>query len=258
MRDRWIAQLASAATRLDQEVAVADRVERVARSAPSKPSARGGRLAIERRRWCRRARPSRAATRFMRRARVEQPAAVALEHLAPREQVMRQAHRLRALQVRVAGHQQRRCCCSARTHSTHSSAIDARARWRWHASRVQSRMSVATWSLRLRPVCRRPPASPMRSVSAPRCSCGRLRCAASHAKLPALRSRRRSASRPATIVVASLGAEDAARAEHARVRDRAADVLEREALVDVDAGAERQRRAHRGLLRTDRPSSCRS
>ena len=36
----------------------------------------------------------------------------------------------------------------------------------WQACRVQSRMSVATWSFRLRPVWRRPPASPIALVNA--------------------------------------------------------------------------------------------
>ncbi len=41
-----------------------------------------------------------------------------------------------------------------------------RAAVRLHASRVHSRMSVATWSLRLRPVWSLPPTSPTSSTSA--------------------------------------------------------------------------------------------
>ena len=71
---------------------------------------------------------------------------------------------LRALQVRVRRHQRRLERC-APGRSSPAAARARRASSCWHASIVQSRVAVATWSLRLRPVCSFDATSPTSSCS---------------------------------------------------------------------------------------------
>ena len=80
------------------------------------------------------------------------------------QQPVAPADRLRRLQVGVAGHEH---------VQLRLGAVDGRADQRGQQrrpgmptwSRSQSRTSVATWSLRLRPVCSLPATGPMRSPS---------------------------------------------------------------------------------------------
>ena len=109
------------------------------------------------------ARRCRAEARRMLARAAPEPHGIAGEHLHVGEQVMRQRHHLRALQVRVAGHRAARC--SQRAH--HERLLEPRNRQQQvvHARRAHMRRSVATWSLRLRPVCSIPATGPTSSKS---------------------------------------------------------------------------------------------
>ena len=96
-------------------------------------------------------------------AAVGEALGVAREHLEVGEQVVAEGHRLRDLQVREARHHgvgvrlgkvEQRARAALRMSAASASI----------AARRYSRMSVATWSLRERAVCRRLPASPTSSV----------------------------------------------------------------------------------------------
>ena len=88
---------------VEREVAVGDGVERV----PHRVGRRGQRQ----RRARERARAERRRRRL--RGREREPRAVALEHLRPREQMVSERHRLRALQMRVARHRRVRLLARA-------------------------------------------------------------------------------------------------------------------------------------------------
>ncbi len=150
------------------------------------------------------------------------------------EQVVREEHRLRALQVRVAGHDG--APCSPRRGRGARTGARAGGRSRaLHAPFTYMRKSVATWSLRERAVCRRPAAGPI--FSARRAST--FMCTSSRSS--------RSTNSPRAILLEDLGEpahdgvgvllrDDPLAAEHARVRDRRGDVIGQEAHVDVDGG----------------------
>ena len=72
------------------------------RVTPSKPSARAVALAIDREAWSPASAPEPSGDSSARRAASAMPPAIAREHRVVGEQVMREPHRLRALQVRVA------------------------------------------------------------------------------------------------------------------------------------------------------------
>ena len=105
------------------------------------------------------------------------------------------------------------------------------------ARRVQSRRSVATWSLRDRPVWSRPATGPTRSASAD----SRLRwtssSAGSHTKRSAATSSA-SAEQPGHELVDLLAGQQPRPAEPAHVRDRTRDVVGRQLAVDLDRAGE--------------------
>ena len=119
---------------------------------PSKPSSRGRRLAVERVARARPARPTPSGRDVRPAARVGQPAAVALEHLDVGEEVVGEEHRLGRLDVgRARQDRRRRRARRARRGRARGRRIAPRRGGRSPAA-VQSRRSVATWSLRERPV----------------------------------------------------------------------------------------------------------
>ena len=136
--------------RLGHEVAVGDRVERVveaARRTRARPRCRrdrAGRLEPA-------SAPAPSGDTSARAERVAPALDVARERPEVREEVVREQHRLRALQVRVAGEVD----VVGRARRTSSST--SCSRWTCAATSVpsrrrKSRSAVATWSLRLRPV----------------------------------------------------------------------------------------------------------
>ena len=100
---------------------------------------------------------------FSRAPAVGEPAAVARQHLDIGEQMVAERDGLRRLQMGEARHRVGGVLAarSASARITSASCASSPS----IASRTQRRKSVATWSLRLRAVCSRLPASPMRSVS---------------------------------------------------------------------------------------------
>ena len=130
----------------------------------SKPSACRGHVAVDREGGAgERRRAERAFVEAP--PRIREAAAVAGEHLDIGEEMVAEGDRLRRLQMREARHRRRR---RRRAPSRRAPAAARRAARRGAsiASRTQSRMSVATWSLRERAVCSRPAAGPMRSCEA--------------------------------------------------------------------------------------------
>ena len=113
-------------------------------------------------------------------ARARRPGARRRARTSPRRPAGgAEAHRLRHLQVREAGQDGLDVCARparpARAAARASSASIASISPRSH-----SRTSVATWSLRERPVCSRLPASPTSCVS----RASMLRCTSSSVELP--------------------------------------------------------------------------
>ena len=160
-RDRWTIASAAAASASTTKSRSPDGVDRVARDAARtrapRPPPRGR---------ARNPAPARAPGAEGRDVRpsqgIREPAPVAFEHLDIREEVMREEHRLGRLDVRVAGHDRRRVARAQRSRAP------ARARRSPHRARParrcsQSRRSVATWSLRERPVWSLPATGPMRA-----------------------------------------------------------------------------------------------
>ena len=92
---------------------------------------------------------------------IGQPAPVAFEHLDVGEEVMREEHRLRRLHVRVPWHD-RRCVASREADERPLHARGSRRRASDARRLSQRRRSVATWSLRERPVWSLPAIGPIR------------------------------------------------------------------------------------------------
>ena len=114
------------------------------------------------------------------------------------------------------------------------------------------RVSVATWSLRLRPVCRRAPASPTRSMSARSTAMWMSSSFTSKANSPASMSRL-DAVEAGRDGVGVLLRDDALRRQHARMRLGAGDVLRVERLVHRQRRAEALRERVRSLGEPARP-----
>ena len=207
------------------------------RGGPSKPSARAVCLAVERQRGARRARPRRAGSARGARRRSREALGVAAEHLDEGEPVVREPHRLRALQVRVAG--QHRVEVLARARDQHAAQLEQPVR----ESRATRRAGRAPGRSRPgRCGCGRcgaaPPPRRSARAAASRRSCGCLRDAGRAGSVPAsispsdrLETRRRCAS-------ASACGDHARAAEHARVGDRAADVVAGQRAIEVDRRGE--------------------
>ena len=102
------------------------------------------------------------------------------------------------------------------------------------ASRIQSRKSVETWSLRLRPVCSLRPTSPIRSTRAR----SMFMCTSSSSwrktNLPASISRRISV-KPRDDLLRLGGGQHPWRGQHPGMGDRAPDILRVEPAVEADA-----------------------
>ena len=118
--------------------------------------------------------------------------------------------------------------------------------------RSHRRTSVATWSLRLRPVCRRLPASPtscVRRASMFRCTSSR---SSFHSNWPASISGRiwRHAALDGGMVVR---ADDALRGQHFGMRQAARDVGLPQALVEEHAGGVALDEVAHGLGKQRRP-----
>jgi hypothetical protein len=103
------------------------------------------------------------------------------------------------------------------------------------ASRSHRRMSVATWSLRLRPVCRRLPASPTRAVR----RFFDVEVDVLVVEVPVELAARDFAAdlRHAAFDVGEIGlADDALAGQHPGVGQRTADILGSHAVVEEHAG----------------------
>ena len=128
------------------------------REGRAKPRAAGGRLAVDRQ-----ARPGQGAgaerALVGARVRVLEAAVVALEGRAPGEQVVGEGDGLRALHVRVAGHEG--SGVPRGEVAQRVEGVEQAPRASIEALRSQSRRSRATWSLRLRPAWRLRPTSPI-------------------------------------------------------------------------------------------------
>ena len=170
------------------------------RVGPSKPSARAVRCAVERQRAPgERARTERAARDAA--AQVGEALGVAPEHLDEGEPVMRESHRLRALQVRVAG--QHRVDVLAGARDQHAAQLErgrGARRGRRRAGRARGRSRPGRCGCD-RCAAARPPRRSARAAASRR-SCGCLRGAgrAAACRLP---PRRGSPRGPATIASAS-------------------------------------------------------
>ena len=118
--------------------------------------------------------------------------------------------------------------------------------------RSQSRRSVATWSLRDRPVCSLPataPTLPARAISRLRCTSSR---AGSQATVPLRTSSSRAASPPMSVT-ASAVRQQARPLQPAHVRPGAEQVVEGQLAVDVDGAPELGRQRIRRLAEAAAP-----
>ena len=200
----------------------------------SKPSAVGGRLAVDREAGAGQRR--RAQRAFVQpRPRVGEAAAVARQHLVIGHQMMAERHRLARLQMGEARHDRRGMLLGAVEQRVFE-RVDPRRAPRRSPSRTHSLKSVATWSLRERAVCSRPAAGPISSAEAmldmhvdvlERRILGEL--AAPH--IP-----RRSRRAPASIAAASSAEMMPCCAEHRGMGAARGDVLAPQPLVDGDRG----------------------
>ena len=237
--------------RLGHEVAVGHRVERVVeRTARSRARSRSRRDRAAG--SIRRARRRRAATRRRARRQSRQRSTSRAKRPEVREEVVREQHRLRALQVRVARAGTRRRRSSARRSST-SGARDARGDCRVPSRRRNRRSSVATWSLRLRPVCSFAPALPG-ELGDPPLDRGVDVLVGRH---ELERARRRARPRPrrarSMTTARSSSVSRPTRGEHRDVRARARDVVGREAPVERQALGEREQLVGRAVGETAVP-----
>ena len=124
----------------------------------------GQRVDVDRRSWCRRWRPSRAAAQSASARAGVEALEVAPERRGMREEEVRDQHRLRRPEMRERRHQR-----VAGRRGLRRKRRDDRARRPRCSTGIRrrrySRRSSDTCSLRERPVCRRRPASPSRSTS---------------------------------------------------------------------------------------------
>ena len=212
-------QSATAARTSTDEVAVARPRRASSRSRPSNPSSRGGRLAVER--------VAGAGQRARPRAARRSPAAGS----RPAGRGRARASRRRPAGGGRGGPAGPAGCGSSRagsrSPSRSASPTSARSRPRTAASsasivrRSQSRRSVATWSLRERPVWSLPGQRPdPRRRGRPRGSCGRPRGPGPR-RACRPRPRPAGASSPATSVVDLVGGQQAGSPEPVDMGDRA-------------------------------------
>ena len=228
---------------LDREVAVGDRVQRVRRDVLEAQLARDP-LAVDREGGAgERRRAQRQHVHAP--AAVGEPRAVALEHRRVGEQVVAEGDRLRDLQVREAGHHQRR------RGAPPARAAPARARRRLRVDLVdlvaqpQAHVGGDLVVARARRV--QPLAGVARELDQAALD------VAVHVlvRRPTRRTCRRGSPRgpspaPPSIAFRSARADHAAGREHARVRERARDIVHGEPLVEGDRGGETlHERVHR-------------
>ena len=179
---------------VQDEVAVGDRVDRVGRDALEAELGRhgaaiGGEVDP-------RQRPGAERQRRRLLGGEAQPRAVALEHPHVGEQVVAEVDRLGALQVRVARQRPVEVALGGVDERRHERRR-RRRRPPVRASRVKSATSVATWSLRERAVCSRPPTGPASSVSRRSTAMWMSSSSGANGKRPS-RSSASTASRPAS------------------------------------------------------------
>ena len=158
--------------------------------------------------------------------------AIAIEHPQVREQMVAEVHRLGALQVRVAGHRPVTVLLGARAAAWPSARAAARCASAARA-RVYIARSVATWSLRERAVCRRPPTGPTISVSRRSTAMWTSSSSGRNANSP-LAQLALDVVEPAQQRLGVGVGDDAAGGEHAGVRARLGDVLRPQPPVEGD------------------------
>ena len=170
-----------------------------------------------------------------------EPLDVAAERPDVREQMVREEHRLRVLQVRVAGHGDLGAGLLGARDEHLLQPVERGHHLAGRVRCVQSRRSVATWSLRLRPVWILAPASP-----------GELGDPALDRGVDVLVGRREHegvrrelgldrVERGVDRVALGLG-QQPDRREHRDVRTRAVDVVGREPAVERQALGQRHQR----------------
>ena len=219
---------------LDHEVAVRDGVERVG-GHPVEAQLRRGRLAVQRVPGAGQ-RPGTQRRDVEPSARIQQATAIPLQHLDVGEQVVgeqRPAAPAGCASCRAAP--RRRRARQGRPAPAPAPTIPAASRST--ARRVHSRRSVATWSLRERPVWSLPPTLPTRSVSSVSRFMWTSSRAGSQAIAPASTSSRRPTSPRSRTRDLVLGQQPGP-SEPADVCDRAGDVVQRERRVDLDRARE--------------------
>ena len=174
--------------------------------------------------------------RHRRAAREVEANRVALEHPEVGEQVVAEVDGLRALEVRVAGHRASRRGASASSSSRSiSAAISSSARSA--RSRTNSARSVATWSLRERPVWSLPPTGPTISVSRRSTAMWMSSSSSRKSNSPASSSAA-TASRPRSSSASSSASSTPARSSPAACTREPCDVLAPEPAVEADRGVD--------------------
>ena len=161
---------------------------------------------------------------------------VALEHPEVGEQVVAEVDRLGALQVRVAGHPPVAVGLGELEQPRHQGARPARAA-RAARPRTNSARSVATWSLRERPVCSLPPSGPTSSVSRRSTAMWMSSSSALNVELAALELGGDRVE-PAFELGELIGRDHPGALEPRGVGARALDVLAPEPPVEADRGVD--------------------
>ena len=169
-------------------------------------------------------------------AQVAEARRVAAEHLDEREPVVREPHRLRALEMGVARQHRVEVLAGAREQHR-AQLVEAARAPRTATSRTYRARSVATWSLRLRPVWSRPAGSPIALDRRASTFMWMSSSAGSNGKRPS------SISRPIAVEAVEQGAlvrlrHQAGAAQHLGVGARLAQVVTRQRPVEVDRRGE--------------------